>query len=135
VSGIRRALRRRAGRTGGIADLSEAQRELVRLVSRHPGIHVGEAASELSLAPNTVSTLVGVLRASGWLRRETDPADARSASLSLTSDAVQRVAAWRDRRLAVLNEALAELPAEDHAAISQALPALRRLSERLQERP
>jgi DNA-binding MarR family transcriptional regulator len=132
LSGIRRSLRRRVGRTGGVADLTEAQRDLVRVVRRRPGIRVGEAAGSLHLAANTVSTLVSALSTLGWLRRDPDPRDARSASLQLTTEAEARVVQWRDRRLAVLNDALADLSAEDLTRISRAVPALLRLAERLE---
>ena len=133
VSGIRRALRRSVGPAGGVADLTEAQRELVRLVRRHPGIRVGQAAAELHLAPNTVSTLVSALVSCGWLQRNPDPRDARSATLVLTPDAETRVATWRDRRLAVLTSALRDLSAEDLQQIGAAIPSLLRLAERLEE--
>lgn len=133
MSGMRRALRRRVGRAGGVADLSEAQRELVRTVRRQPGIRVGEAAADLHLAANTVSTLVTGLSAAGWLRRETDPEDGRSALLFLTPDAEERVAEWRDRRQAILSEALQALDQDERDRIDQALPALQRIVDRLQD--
>jgi DNA-binding MarR family transcriptional regulator len=133
TSGIRRALRRRVGRAGGISELSEAQRELVRVVRRRPGLRVGEAAAELHLAPNTVSTLVTNLCALGWLQRETDPEDGRSALLFLTPVAEARVTEWRDRRMAVLSDALCALGPDGQAAIGRAMPALQWLVERLEE--
>jgi DNA-binding MarR family transcriptional regulator len=133
TSGLRRALRRRVGRTGGIAELSEAQRELVRVVRRRPGIRVGEAAAELHLAANTVSTLVTGLCSSSWLRRQPDPEDGRSALLALTPEAEARVAEWRDRRQTILADALEALGPEDRDRIDGAIPALQRLVERLQE--
>ena len=50
--------------------LPTAQSELLRLVAARPGISVAEAARELRLAPNTVSTLVGRLADQGLLSRE-----------------------------------------------------------------
>ena len=133
TSALRRALRRRVGRVEGASGLSDAQRELVRLVHRRPGIRVGEAASELYLAPNTVSTLVTSLCSLGWTYREADPRDGRSALLRLTPDAGRRVEEWRDRRLAVLSEAVTALSLEDQERIDAAVPALNRLVARLQE--
>lgn len=128
-SGLRRALRRRLQRGDGVSGLSDAQRELVRIVRRHPGIHVGEAALELHLAANTVSTLVTGLVAEGWIRRDPDPQDGRSALLSLTPEAERHVEEWRDRRQAVLTEALGSLGPDDRDRIAAALPALQRLVE------
>ena len=45
---------------------------------------MAEAARELRLAPNTVSTLVGRLTGQGLLGRERALADARSIRLSVT---------------------------------------------------
>lgn len=129
-SGLRRALRRRL-RSDDVSGLSDAQRELVRTVGRQPGIRVGEAALELHLAANTVSTLVTTLVAEGWLRRDTDPQDARSARLSLTPKAERRIEERRDRRLAMVAEAMRSLESEDQHRIASALPALERLVERV----
>lgn len=133
ASGLRRALRRRLNRGEAISNLSDAQRELVRAVRRRPGIRVGEAASELRLAPNTISTLVTSLDQAGWVRRETDVLDARSILLFLTPDAERRVEEWRDRRLAVLTKALHSLSAEEQERIVAALPALQQLVDRVEE--
>ncbi len=133
MSSMRRALRRRVGRVGGFSELSEAQRELVRLVRRRPRIRVGEAAVELGLAPNTVSTLVTALYASGWLRRETDPADGRSALLYLAPEAETRVEEWRDRRLTALNAALATISEDERQRLDRAVPVLRQIVQSLEE--
>ncbi len=130
-SGLRRALRRRL-RSDDVSGLSDAQRELVRTVGRNPGIRVGEAALELHLAANTVSTLVTSLAASGWLRRDTDPQDARSARLSLTPGAERSIEERRDRRLAIVTDAMGALSTDDQRRIVAALPALDRLVERVQ---
>ena len=90
-------------------------------------------AAELHLAPNTVSTLVGTLSDAGWLLRTADPLDGRSTVLELTAEAERRVEERRDRRLGVLDEALARLPDSDRAKIESALPALARLLSELQE--
>ncbi len=115
-----------------MSGLSDAQRELVRTVGRNPGIRVGEAALELHLAANTVSTLVTSLAASGWLRRDTDPQDARSARLSLTPGAERSIEERRDRRLAIVTDAMGALSTDDQRRIVAALPALDRLVERVQ---
>src|SRR5665648_438557 len=61
VGQLRRHGRRLGGGPVSAGALSGAQVELVRLVRRRPGLSVAEAAAELALAPNTVSTLVGQL--------------------------------------------------------------------------
>ena len=89
--GVQRLLRRRlrAGLTG--PRLRGAEVELLRLVEARPGIGVSDAAKELCLAGNSVSTLVNQLVKDGYLIRETDPADRRAARLRLTERAEARL--------------------------------------------
>ncbi|GAA4336476.1 hypothetical protein GCM10023086_69750 [Streptomyces venetus] len=58
-----------------------AEVELLRLVVTRPGIGISDAARDLGLAANSVSTLVNQLPRAGCLVRETDPADRRAARL------------------------------------------------------
>jgi DNA-binding MarR family transcriptional regulator len=123
-------LRRHARRIGGrpFSDESTApttaQLELIRLVQRNPDLSVADAAAELGLAPNTVSTLVRQLAGTGMLERVRDSADGRVVRLRLTPDTRRRLEAWLDRRTAVTARALAELDADDRQALRRALPVL-----------
>ena len=123
-------LRRHARRIGGrpFGDQSTgpttAQMELIRLVRRNPDLSVADAAAELGVAPNTVSTLVRQLADAGVLDRVRDSADGRVVRLRLTPDTRRRVAAWLDRRTAVTARALAELGPDDREALRRALPVL-----------
>jgi DNA-binding MarR family transcriptional regulator len=109
--------------------LPPAQSELLRLAATMPGITVADAAQELRLAPNTVSTLVGKLTAAGLLVRNRDAQDARVALLTITDAARQRLVQWRDLRADLAGQALAGLSAADRRALAAALPALLRLAE------
>ncbi|HEY3556023.1 MAG TPA: MarR family transcriptional regulator [Kribbella sp.] len=128
---VRRHLRRSVGRPFPLSALTDSQGELVRLVRRNPGISVAEAAAELGLAANTVSTLVGQLTERGLLQRTADETDRRVARLSLTDPAREQVEAWRDRRTALVSRALDDLTAADRDALRAALPVLAVLAERL----
>ncbi len=86
---FRRQLRRAAGAGYPSGQLSESQAELLRLVSRRPGVSVSVAAAELGLVPNTASTLVSKLSCAGLLERTADPADRRVSRLRLTDSAQQ----------------------------------------------
>jgi DNA-binding MarR family transcriptional regulator len=108
-----------------------AQLELIRLVRRNPELSVADAAAELGLAPNTVSTLVRQLADAGVLERVRDSADGRVVRLRLTPDTRRRVEAWLDRRTAVTAEALAELSEDDRTALRRALPVLATLAAAL----
>ncbi|MFJ6984897.1 MULTISPECIES: MarR family winged helix-turn-helix transcriptional regulator [unclassified Streptomyces] len=131
--GVQRLLRRRL-RAGLTAPrLRGAEVELLRLVDDRPGIGVSEAAKELHLAGNSVSTLVNQLVKDGRLVREADPADRRAARLRLTPAARDRLRDWEERRAALVGRHLAGLGPADRAALRAALPALRALSVRLRE--
>ena len=128
---LRRRARRVVGRPWPMETLSNAQVELVRVVRRRPGISVAEAATELGLAANTVSTLVRQLTNAGLLRRLADADDRRVARLRLTAPAQRRVEQWRDRRTGLVAEAIAGLPAADRRALARAVPVISQLAAML----
>jgi DNA-binding MarR family transcriptional regulator len=133
LAGIRRATRRHKGRPAELSSLTTAQLELARVVRRNPGISVAGAAESMSLAPNTVSTLVRDLVAAGLLHRRTDPSDRRVGRLELTPTWKRKIDAWRDRRVTVVAEALRRLPTADRSLLEGALPALARLAGELEQ--
>jgi DNA-binding MarR family transcriptional regulator len=134
-------LRRHARRIGGrpFGDGTQptapttAQLELIRLVRRNPDLSVADAAAELGVAPNTVSTLVRQLADAGTLERVRDRSDGRVVRLRLTPETRRRVEAWLDRRTAVTALALAELGPDDRAALRQALPVLAAVAGALEQ--
>jgi DNA-binding MarR family transcriptional regulator len=128
---VRRHLRRSVGRPFPLSALTDSQAELVRTVRRNPEISVAEAAAELGLVANTVSTLVGQLTDRGLLQRTPDESDRRIARLSLTDPAREQVEAWRDRRTAFVSQALDDLSPDERDALHAALPVLGTLAERL----
>ncbi len=133
VGAIRR-IARRAARHGFAGEpLPPAQSELLRLAAARPGLSVADAAHELRLAPNTVSTLVGRLTAAGPLERARAVSDGRSVRLSVTQAARQRIAGWRDLRAELAARALDQLSVGDREAIADALPALLRFAAALEE--
>ncbi|KIQ66819.1 MarR family transcriptional regulator [Kitasatospora griseola] len=132
--GIQRLIRRRLRSGLEHPPLRGAQVELLRLVQDTPGLRVSDAAEELFLAGNSVSTLVNQLVGQGLLRRETDPADRRAALLYTTEEAARRLADWRARRTALVGEVLAELPADQRTALMRAMPALRTVAAGLRTR-
>jgi DNA-binding MarR family transcriptional regulator len=134
MASIRRSGRRVAGRPVELAALTGAQVDLVRLVRRRPGISVTQAADELRLAGNTVSTLIRQLSDAGLLLRSADPSDRRVARLELTPAMQRRVGAWRDRRVALLSTAMGELSPADQRRLADGLGVLRAVASTLSER-
>jgi DNA-binding MarR family transcriptional regulator len=133
LASIRRAGRRHAGRPVELSSLTGGQLELLRLVRRRPGVSIADAAQELRLAPNTVSTLVRQLTEGGLMIRRVHGADRRVARLELSADIRRKVDAWRDRRVVGLGEAIGRLSPEDEDSVVAALPLLARLAEHLEE--
>jgi DNA-binding MarR family transcriptional regulator len=125
---------RRAARSAWTGEpLPPAQSELLRLAAARPGISVADAAHQLRLAPNTVSTLVGRLTAAGLLDRTRAASDGRSVRLSVTGKAKRRMAGWRDLRADLATRALDRLTARDRQALADAVPALLRFAAQLEE--
>ncbi|MFF4400941.1 MarR family winged helix-turn-helix transcriptional regulator [Streptomyces sp. NPDC001480] len=131
--GVQRLIRRRM--RGGLTGprLRGAEVELLRLVEARPGIGISDAAKELYLAGNSVSTLANQLVRDGCLLRETDPADRRAARLRLTEAARDRLSDWQRRRAALVGRHVARLGEADREALRAALPALRKLAVTLHE--
>jgi DNA-binding MarR family transcriptional regulator len=128
VGRLRRSLNREVRAGSELPPLPEAQLEILRLVDRRPGLRVQDAAAELRLAPNTVSTLVHRLVDAGLVRRVADPADGRVAHLRLSAAAEQRLRRWRDRRQEVLAARLADLDSADRLVVERAVPVLERVA-------
>jgi DNA-binding MarR family transcriptional regulator len=133
LAGVQRLIRRRLRGGTTAPRLRGAEVELLRLVVARPGIGVSEAAKELYLAGNSVSTLVNQLARDGYLNRETDPADRRAARLLPTPAADARLRDWRERRTALVRRQVARLDEAERAALEAALPALRKLAVNLHE--
>jgi DNA-binding MarR family transcriptional regulator len=133
VGAVRRVARRAVRGSADAGALPPARSELLRLAARRPGIGVAEAAQELRLAPNSVSTMVSKLAADGLLNRGRAEADGRSVQLTVTEAGAARVEQWRDIRAELTGRALDRLPLADRKAIRSAVPALSRLAEQMAE--
>jgi DNA-binding MarR family transcriptional regulator len=132
IGAIRRVTRR-AVRNSSIAQaLPPARSELLRLAARRPGISVAEAAQELRLAPNSVSTMVSQLSADGLLSRSRATSDGRTVRLTPTAAGTERIAQWQDIRADVAGHALGRLDEAERQAIRAAVPALTRLAEQME---
>ncbi|SPM33495.1 DNA-binding transcriptional regulator, MarR family [Mycobacterium rhizamassiliense] len=134
VGRFRRQLRRSAGREFDSARITGSQTELLWLVGRQPGISVRAAAAELGLVPNTASTLVSKLVASGLLIRTVDETDRRACQLRLAEPTQQVVDASRAARRLLLNDVLDELESDQIDSLTKGLEVLNTMTRRLGER-
>jgi DNA-binding MarR family transcriptional regulator len=126
---IGRGLRYRTRAAREALDVTYSEGELLRLLDRRPGIRVHEAALELGVASNSVSTLVKQLSRSGLIERTADPLDGRAACLQLTPLAKDWVTRVGNAREEVISRALASLEDADRAAIEAAVPAMTRFAK------
>jgi DNA-binding MarR family transcriptional regulator len=133
IGAVRRVARRAVRNSVAADPLPPARSELLQLAFRRPGIGVAEAAAELHLAPNSVSTMVSKLTEDGLLTRGRVASDGRSVRLTVTDAGAARVSQWRDIRSDLTGRALARLSPADRQAISAAIPALTRLAEQMEE--
>jgi DNA-binding MarR family transcriptional regulator len=113
--------------------LPMAQVELLLALRDRAPARIGELATRLKLAPNTISGLVQQLVEARLVGRGPDPTDRRVAAVTLTPAGLAKLDEWELAHQHRLGAALAELGADDQAAVRSALPALARLVERLAE--
>ncbi|WP_395296670.1 MarR family winged helix-turn-helix transcriptional regulator [Kitasatospora hibisci] len=130
VTRLRRALRSSIRTDYPWESLPMAQVELLQTLAAAP-LRVGELADRQRLAPNTVSGLVGKLLEAGFVDRQADPGDRRTARIALTPAGRRQLDDWQhahERRIAT---ALGTLSPADREAVMQALPALDSLARAL----
>src|SRR6266702_7886778 len=99
---IGRGLRYRTRAVREALDITHSEGDLLRLLERRPGIRVQDAATELGIASNSVSTLVTQLSRNGLVERASDPLDGRAACLWLTplsQDWVTRIGSAREQAI------------------------------------
>ncbi|WP_194899981.1 MarR family winged helix-turn-helix transcriptional regulator [Catenulispora pinisilvae] len=133
LAGLTRLIRRRLRAGLRLPRLRGAEIELLRLVRERPGLRVSEAAKELGLAGNSVSTLVKGLVELGMLERVADPSDGRATLLHVTPEADRRLLEWQERRSVLVQKHIDRLSEQDRAALTAALPAMRALAASLHE--
>jgi len=115
--------------------LPMAQVELLLALRERQPARIGELATRLKLAPNTISGLVQQLVEAALVSRDPDPADRRVATVRLTPAGLAKLDEWELAHHRRLSTALAELGSADQAAVRAALPALARLVEHLSDPP
>jgi DNA-binding MarR family transcriptional regulator len=131
VTRLRRALRTSIRTDWPWESLPMAQVELLQTLAERPPMRVGDLASELRLAPNTVSGLVGQLIDGGLVSRAGDPTDRRVARLSVTPQGHDQLAVWRSAHEKRIGAALDKLDDQERADVVRALAALDHLVDHL----
>ncbi|MGW6918105.1 MarR family winged helix-turn-helix transcriptional regulator [Kitasatospora sp. NPDC054939] len=132
VTRLRRALRSSIRTDYPWESLPMAQVELLQTLAAEP-LRVGELAARQRLAPNTVSGLVGKLLDAGFVDRQADPGDRRTARIALTAAGHRQLADWQQAHERRIADALGSLSPADREAVAAALPGLERLARALDQ--
>lgn len=132
---LRRAVLRSARSAGDLPDLPEAQIELLRALASRPGATPRAMATQLRMAPSTISNLVKTMTAAGHVERHPSPHDLRTVGLTVSAATLELLDRYDRTSTAALADAIAGLGAPDEAALSRALPVMERLLAALQETP
>ncbi|HTF51833.1 MAG TPA: MarR family transcriptional regulator [Pseudonocardia sp.] len=135
VTRLRRVLRTSIRSEYPWESLPMAQVELLLALRERQPARIGELATRLKLAPNTISGLVQQLVEAALVSRDPDPADRRVATVTLTPAGSAKLDEWELAHHRRLSAALTELGSADQAAVRAALPALARLVEHLSDPP
>src|SRR5580704_9940774 len=114
--------------------LTPTQASVLGIVANRGPLGLTELTEIEGLNPTMLSRVVGKLDSFGLIRRLRDPDDFRAARVEGTPegrDAYDRISA---QRAAIISECVADLPAEQAAALVAALPALENLASGLRAR-
>ncbi|AUG76528.1 MarR family transcriptional regulator [Kitasatospora sp. MMS16-BH015] len=130
ITRLRRALRSSIRTDYPWESLPMAQVELLQTLAVAP-LRVGELAARQRLAPNTVSGLVGKLLEAGFVDRQPDPGDRRTARIALTPAGHQQLRDWQGAHERRLADALESLTPTNREAVMNALPGLEQLAKAL----
>jgi len=124
VGRLSRRLRQHA-----VGGLSPSQVSALASLDCHGPAPMGRLARLEAVSAPTMTRIVDRLQLQGLVSRRIDPGDARSAVVELTADGVAALARLRHERTAFLAERLSGLDDDELAALTAALPALRRLAD------
>ena len=119
---------RRLRQTAG-ADLGPSQLAALATIERHGPLAPSERAEREAIKRPTATRVVANLERAGLVARVTDPSDRRSSILTVTGDGRGLLRRLRARKTAYLAQRLADLPADDVAALARAAEVLERMLE------
>jgi DNA-binding MarR family transcriptional regulator len=89
---------------------------------------VGALARAEQVRSPTMTRIVSALEGAGLVAKDPNPNDARSTVVSATGRGTELLHSGRRRRVSVLEQRIAHLPAGERAALERALGALERVS-------
>jgi DNA-binding MarR family transcriptional regulator len=111
-----------------LAGLTPSQLSTLATVGQQGPVRLGDLAASERIAPSTLTRLISVLEGRGYVRREAAPADARAYLVTVTEEGQEVLELLRREATSMLTDILRELPPDQLAALSAALPALEQLA-------
>jgi DNA-binding MarR family transcriptional regulator len=111
-----------------LAGLTPSQLSTLATVGQQGPVRLGDLAASERIAPSTLTRLISVLEGRGYVRREAAPADARAYLVTVTDEGQDVLERIRREATSMLTDILRELPPDQLAALSAALPALEQLA-------
>ena len=92
-------------------------------------IRLGDLAAIEGIAPSTLTRLVTHLEDSGFVKRCTDPSDARASTLAVTPKGREALDRLRAETTAILTRSIMALSPEQRRTLAAAMPVLEHLAE------
>ncbi len=126
---ISRLLDRQSAGTG----LTRTQLSVLGTVARRGPLRAGDLADIEGLNPTLLSRVIGKLSDAGYVRRLSDPDDARATLVEVTVAGGREHQRMRAERSRLLRTGLEALPPADAQHLKDALPALEELFEHMRD--
>ena len=127
VSRLAYHLRRPATRSG----ITPTRLTALSALTRYPdGLRQGDLAELMNISAPSMTRLVEILEEAGWVERRRDPDDQRCLLIVLSPVGRKTLDTLRDESASQLSEELADLTADERAALAAAVPVLRKLADR-----
>ena len=126
---VRTARRLRQEATAEATDLTPTSTAALATIDRHGPLTPSELAEIERVKRPTVTRTLGCLSRAGLIERTPDPADGRSALVSVNAAGRERLRRLRGRKNAYLARRMRDLPAADVAALERAAEILEGMLE------
>ena len=108
-------------------EVTPSQLSALSIVAAAGRLRVGELAAHMAISAPTASHVVDALHDQGLIVREHDPADRRVCRITAAPAGLVLLDDLRKRATGILAERIGRLPADQLAALAEALPALEAL--------
>lgn len=123
---------RGAAKAGGArGELTPTRLTALAVTAAAGPMRLGALASRLGVQVSTMSRIVDIMVASGWLERRPDEADHRACVIAATGAGTALIDAVRQDNATRLAECVARLGPADLAVLEAALPVLESLAEQV----